>query len=109
MALDTSKLAQDMLKAAKGALTKAWPEAQAYADMEFIKIAQNLAAIEKMKLTGVITEEKARLQFDIQKNASRAVLLTIEGLGIVAVEQAINAALGVVKDTVNKAIGWALL
>jgi hypothetical protein len=109
MALNTSKLAQAMLTAAKGALTKAWPEAQAYAEMEFTKIAQNLAAIEMMKLAGTITEEKARLQFDIQKNASRAVLLTLEGLGIIAVEQAINSALALVKDTVNKAIGWTLL
>ena len=39
----------------------------------------------------------------------QTVLLTIEGLGIVAVQNAINAALSVVKDTVNTAIGFTLL
>jgi hypothetical protein len=36
------------------------------------------------------------------------VLLTIEGLGIIAVEQAINAALDVLKDTVNSALDFRL-
>jgi hypothetical protein len=37
------------------------------------------------------------------------VLLTVEGLGLLAVEQAINAALRVVKDTVNTALGFVLV
>ena len=45
----------------------------------------------------------------MQKNASRSVLLTVEGLGILAVEEAINAALDVIKGAANKAIGFALL
>jgi soluble cytochrome b562 len=109
MAIDISKLAEDMLNAAKGPLTKQWPEIKDYAEMEMKKIAESIAAIEKMKLAGKITEEKASLQIDIQKNATRTVLLAVEGIGLVSAEQAINAALNVVRDTVNKAIGWALL
>ncbi len=109
MAIDISKLAEDMLNAAKGVLTKQWPEIKDYAETEMKKIAESIAAIERMKLAEKITEEKARLHLDIQKNASRAVLLAVEGVGIVTAEQAINAALGVVRDTVNKALGWTLL
>jgi len=109
MVLDVSKMAQDMLNAAKISLAKVWSEAEGYAKMEFTKIAHNIAAIEQMQIDKTITKEKAQLQFDMQKNASRAVLLTIEGLGIIAVEQAINAALGAVKDTVNNALGWTLI
>jgi len=109
MTLDVSKLAQDMLKAAKSSLEKSWPEAEGYAKMEFTKIAQNLAAIEQMQIAKTITEEKRGCNLTFKKNASRAVMLAIEGLGIIAVEQAINAALGAVKDTVNTALGWTLL
>ncbi len=109
MAIDISKLVEDMLNAAKGVLTKQWPEIKDYAEMEMKKIAESIAAIERMKLAGKISEEKARLQLDIQKNATRSVLLAVEGIGIVSAEQAINAALNVVRDTVNKAVGWALL
>ncbi len=109
MAIDISDILADMLKAAKPVLINQWSETKAYAEMEFKKIAISIAAIEKMKLEQIITEEKARLQLDIQKNSARTVLLTIEGLGIIAVERSINAALGAVKDVVNKAIGWSLL
>ena len=46
---------------------------------------------------------------NIQKNAIQMVLLAIEGIGILAVENAINAAISVVQDTVNKALGWTIL
>jgi len=65
--------------------------------------------IEKLKLKNEIDDEEARLQFKIQKNASRTVLLTIEGLGVLAAEEAINAAMKVVKDTVNSALGFTLI
>ena len=45
----------------------------------------------------------------MKRNTAQIVLLTIEGLGIITVEKAINAAMKVVKDTVNEALDFALL
>jgi hypothetical protein len=45
----------------------------------------------------------------MQKNSALAVLLTVQGLGLLTVESAINAALGAVKETVNTALGFLLL
>jgi hypothetical protein len=45
----------------------------------------------------------------MQKNSALAVMLTVEGLGLLTVESAINAALGAVRDSVNTAVGFALL
>jgi len=45
----------------------------------------------------------------IEKHATETALLTVEGLGIVAAESAINAALGAVTTLVNTAVGFALL
>ena len=53
--------------------------------------------------------QQAELHLQIQKNAMRSVLLTVEGLGLLAAEQAINQALALVKDQVNAAVGFALL
>jgi len=39
----------------------------------------------------------------------QAVLLAVEGIGLIAAQNVINAALGAVKEAVNKAIGFALL
>jgi len=109
MSLDAGELASKMLEAFKGTLSGKWPDVQYYVEAESKKLAENFVMIEKLKLSGEITEEQAKLHHEIQKNASRSVLLTVEGLGLVVVEQAINAAMDVLKETVNGALDFALL
>ncbi len=109
MSIDASKLVSDMLIAAKDALVDKWPEAKDYAESEFKKIGEAILFIEKQRLLGKMSEEKAKLHLDIQKNASKMVLLTLEGLGILAVEAAINAALNVIKSAVNTALKFPLI
>lgn len=107
--LDFGKLVKDMVDAVKGPLTDHWKEAKPYAEKEIKSFAENIKLIAKLKLEGKITEEQARLYIDIQKSSMRIVLLTIQGLGILAVENAINAAIDVIKGTVNTALGWTIL
>jgi hypothetical protein len=109
MSLNVTQLAKDMAGAFVGSLKAAVPNIKDYAEGEAKKMAQSLAMIEKLVVAGTIDEEEAKLHLEIQKNASRTVLLTIEGLGALAVEAAINAALDVVKNTVNAALKFTLL
>lgn len=109
MSLDVGDLASKMFEAFKGKLSDKWPDVKDYAETESKKLAENFIMIEKLKLSGDITEEQAKLHHEIQRNASRSVLLTIEGLGLIAVEQAINAAMDVLKDIVNGALDFTLL
>ncbi len=109
MSLDVGDLASKMFEAFKIKLSDKWPDVKNYAEAESKKLAENFIMIERLKLAGDITEEQAKLHHEIQRNASRSVLLTVEGLGLVAVEQAINAAMDVLRDTVNQALDFALL
>lgn len=109
MSLDVGDLASKMFEAFKGELSEKWPDVKDYAETESKKLAENFVMIERLRLSGNITEEQAKLHHDIQKNASRAVLLTVEGLGLIAVEQAINTAMDVLRDTVNQTLNFALL
>ena len=109
MALDISSLVSQMLGAALPILKSAGTDVESFAKTEFTKIAQTIASIGEQFASGIINQEQAELLLDMQKHASRAVLLTIEGLGILAVENAINAALDAVKGTVNAALPFALL
>ena len=109
MSLDASQLGKDILAAFQGTLTSKWPDIQEYGEAEAKKLAQTLVMIESLKVSGKINEKQAALHLEIQKNATRTVLLTLEGLGILAAETAISAALNVVKDQVNTAVGFALL
>lgn len=106
---DVETLLNHMLEAVKKSLEKNWPQVRDLATSEFRKFAQNLEDIKSMKKKHSITKQQALLQLDIQKNSIKTVLLTEEGLGLIAVEAAINAALDAVRATVNKVIGWALL
>ena len=98
-----------MLSVARDVFRQRWPYVKDYAETEFRKIGESISMVEKMKLAGTITEEEARLHLQIQKNAARMVLLTLEGLGLIMVEEAINAAMNAIRDTVNTALGWTLL
>ncbi len=106
---DFTTLLPDMLEAARNSLTSHWKDAAPYAEKEMKAFTENIKLIGKLKLEGKISLEQAKLHIDIQKNSMRTVLLTIEGLGILAVEAAINAAIDVVRSAVNKAIGWTIL
>lgn len=109
MSLNAAQLGKDILTAFKGALTEKWPDIKEYGEAEAKKLAQTFVMIEALKVSGKINEVQATLHVEIQKNSTRTVLLTLEGLGILAVEAAINAAQNIVKDTVNTAVGFALL
>jgi hypothetical protein len=109
MALDVGTLATQMLGAALPILKKDAQEAEAFAKLEFTKIAQTIIAIGEQVVSGQINQQQAGLLLDMQTSASRNVLLTLKGLALLAVEAAINAALNVVKSTVNTALGFALI
>ncbi|HDY7896817.1 hypothetical protein ACEUKD_08395 [Vibrio diabolicus] len=109
MSLNVEQLTSQMIAAFSSELGEHWNKVEEYAKTEAKKLAENLVMIEKLRLTQAITEEESKLYFDIQKNATRSVLLTIEGLGLIAVEQAINAAINVLREGVNTALDFALL
>ena len=78
-------------------------------ESEFKKIGESILFIETQRALGKMTDRQAQLHLELQKQASRNVLLAAEGLGLVATEAAINAALGVIRDAVNGALKFPLL
>lgn len=107
--INIQTLISDMLKAAEKPLGDYWQKVKPIAEQQFRQFGQNIQSIGEMKLKGKITEEQARLQLSIQKNSMQMVLLSYEGLGIIAVENAINAAIDVIRAVVNTSIGWRIL
>lgn len=109
MSLKASELARTMLGAARAEIDEKWPAVKVYADAEAKKLAQTLVMIEKLKVSGAISKKQAEILLDMQKQTSRVVLLTIEGLTLLAAEAAINAAILSIRDAVNDTIGWRLI
>ena len=109
MALDVGTLAAQMLGAALPILKKDAQDAESFAKTEFTKIAQTIVSIGEQVAAGQINQQQAGLLLDMQTSASRNVLLALQGLALLAAEEAINAALAVVKTAVNTALGFALI
>lgn len=107
--LNVEELLESMLAAAKGEFSEQWPKIKDYAEPELEKLASTLVQIGRLKATNEISKGEARVLLEMQKNTTRTVMLTLEGMGLLMVEAAINSALAVVKETVNGAIGLALL
>jgi hypothetical protein len=102
-------LAESMVAAARASLGRDWSKARAFAEPQLENLARSLVTIGELSAQGVITAREASALLEIHKNTTRTVLLTVKGLGLLGAENAINAALGAVRDTVNGAIGFALV
>lgn len=109
MSLDANALAGSMLTAARESLGNDWNAAKTYAKPQLERLADILVEIAEMTAAGDITPDEARSLLRIHKNTTETVLLAVKGMGIVAVENAVNAALGVVRDTVNGVVGAEVL
>lgn len=107
--LTIDRMVKQMRHAALGVLKDKYPLIKNYAESEFKKLGETVLMIQKAKRAGEIDKEDARILMEMQKNAMRSVMLTAEGLGILAVEKAINAALRAVRDMVNTAVGWKVI
>ena len=106
--IDLDALVKDMGKAALPFLRAGAARARDYGRAEAEKMARTAVLLAKGIAAGKIDADEAQLVLDVQKNASRTILLTIKGLGIVAVEKAINAALDVLRKGIEQAFDVAL-
>jgi hypothetical protein len=109
MSLDSKKLVEGALSAFKGELEAHWKLVKPYAEAE----ARKLAETAKLIVLGVadksISKEQAKILISMQAGATQAVLTSIATIGMIAAQDAINAALKVVYDAINAGVGFALL
>src|SRR5262245_11391051 len=107
--LSVAGLATDMLQAVKASLGKDFGKAKDFAKPELQRLARSLVDITKLVAEDKVTKQQAKSLLAIHRNTTKVVLLTIEGLGIIAVENALNAAFSVIRDTVNGFVKFALI
>lgn len=109
MALDLSSLFTSMMAAAQGSLKTGWAAVEPFAKTQFTAIAQQIVDIETQHVAGQLTDDEATSLLDMQTNASRSALMTVEGIGLATAQNMIDAALGSIESAVNTALGFTLL
>ena len=107
--MDVAEVGKQMVEAVRVSLGRDWKDTRRFAEPELRRLATALRDIAAMTADGEITPDEARSLLRIHRNTTETVMLAAKGMGILAVENAINEALGVVRDTVNNVAGVALL
>ena len=102
--IDVTQAVNAMVGAASGYLTGGGPKANDYARHEFQQFEEDLDHIQGLLNAGSITQEDAQYYTDLQKSSMTAVLLTIKELRDIEVQNAINAALGLLKSLLGSAL-----
>lgn len=106
--IDFEALIKDMGNAALPHLKGGAVKAKQFGRVEAMKIAQTAKMLAEGVVNGKIELDEAKLILEVQKNASRSILLTIKGLGIVSVENGVNAAMDVLRKGIKTATGIVL-
>ena len=109
MNLDIGSLTSAMLGAVKTSLGADYPKTKDFAEAQLKTLAEGLADIGKQLASGSISLDEAQSLLRTHANTAQIVFLAVEGMGELAVENAINAALSAVKTAVNAALGVALI
>ena len=109
MVLDLTELANKMVVAAKVVLIDSWDDIQPLVESNFFLLAEGITNIEQKFLQGDISEEGAKKLLRMKKNVLEIALLTVEGLSLITIEQTINSAFNIIKDTVNGALNFTLI
>ena len=104
-----SNLGDQMFEAAKSTFGIKFNLVKQFLKGESEKLAITLRMIIEGVTTQDISNDEAKILLNQQKVATSAVLTAAEGMTVVAVQAALNAALQVAKDFVNGKVGFALL
>ena len=107
--LDLEKVTKEMFAAAFAVLRERAPKLRSVVELECRKIAQTLALVEVEFVSGELSREEAALLVDMQRSATRSVLLMSQGMSLVIAERAVNGALDVARAAINTALGTRLL
>ncbi len=106
---DVEAVAKGMIAAARKALAGRGPALQAMAEMELRRLAAALADIGVLLARGDIDPDRAKVLANIHQLSLRSVLRSVEGLGLLATEQAMQAVVGVAGAALNRIVGFKLL
>ena len=107
--INVNDLITSMLGAAAQAGREHWPQIRDSVGPQFEELAEIAARIEERKNNNTMNEPQERAIVKIQENALKAVVAGMSGQAKVAAQAAVNAALNVLRTTLNGALGFPFL
>ncbi len=102
--IDFKQVIQDMLHSMKDIVGVQIKEVKNIATGELLDFAKRTVELGEKVNRGEISEQQAKAILRIRQNAVETVLLSVSGIGLIAAQQAINAAIDVLTGVIKKAI-----
>ncbi len=102
--LDLNEISKNMLGAAQMSLKDHVADVKTLAEGELKDFASRTVELAEKVSNGSITADQAKLILKIRQNAVETVLLSIAGIGLLAVQEAMNSIIDVLKRAINKAV-----
>ena len=88
---------------------KMLPELRNNAEIAFKGILLRTSKIAELVAEKKLSKEQAKLLLNMEKMNLEEQLLTSEGASKILLQNSINAAIDVVRDAINKLVGWSIL
>lgn len=102
--LDYKSVAKDMIAAMEPVVKDHISDIRELAEDELEDFAKRSAILTKKVKDGKLSQRQAEAILRIRRNAVETVLISIAGISVVAAQDAINAALSVLKDAISSVI-----
>lgn len=102
--LDIGQVISEMVKASDNSFKGGGNQAKEYAAHEYTQFIHNLEHIQTMAEEKIIKDEEVQPLVDMHKHSMQAVMLCIKGLGLINVQNGINAALKVLWAALSAAV-----
>lgn len=109
MSLDTTALSRSMIDAARNAVAEQWPALRSIAEVELRTLAHSLAEVTALHEAGEIPRSHAQQLVRMHQTSAASVLATIEGIGLLSANRAVDAASSVAAIVINRIAGFRLV
>ncbi len=106
--IDINAVLQDCITKAQSDLGTAWNDAKPFAEQSFKQFAEDAEFLANLRLTNQIDDAELKDRFSIQWLAVKNVLLTIEGIGLIAAQNTVNDIIGIVTTAIQTALNVAI-
>ncbi len=102
--LDYKSIAKDMITAMETVVKDHISDIRELAEDELEDFAKRSALLTEKVRDGKLNQRQAEAILRIRRNAVETVLISTSGISVIAAQDAINAALGVLKDAIGSVI-----
>lgn len=100
MPLDIQQIVNDSIAAAKDIIGKGWKDVKPFAQHEFTQYAEDVEHLIALKTQGIIGDDEFKARIDLLNTGIRSIFLAIKGIGILQVQNIVNALIGIVSKAV---------